>query len=306
MKIVMKRFLGIELGHYRVKLAYLEQGSLKTYISERIDIDFYTNNHLYAKRIRELLTAHEIRCKHTVFVLPPEKTYVKRVRLPLLTTEQLKLNLPYEFVDYIGEQTELYQFDYAVLERSSNQLDLLAAACKKELCTELQSFAKLAGLKLTGLVPSVIGLERLLNRNNDQKQDFVIVDLGFRALRIHFFRQGIYDTTRLLEPGCEEIEQLYQSEKESADQISQCCQTVAIQIMRVLNFYSFNHMDNTLDTLYYCGGGAREQKLLAAIERAVEIPVRSLAVLFPKLGLKEMGITAECLDSPQTIGVLLT
>lgn len=302
----MKRFLGIELGHYRVKLAYMEQGILKNYISERTQTDFHADKRLYAEQIRKLLAVHEIHCKNTVFVLPQEKTYVKRVRLPLLTKEQLNLNLPYEFVDYIGEQTELYQFDYAVLERSSRHLDLLAAACKKELCTELQSFAKLAGLRLTGLVPAVIGLERLLNRNNDRKQDFVIVDLGFRALRIHFFRQGFYDTTRILEPGCEEMEQLCKKEEENTELFLQCCQTIAVQIMRVLNFYSFNHMDNTLDTLYYCGGGARYPKLLAAMDRAVEIPVKSLAVLFPELNLNEIGITEDCLDSPQTIGVLLT
>ena len=33
--------------------------------------------------------------------------------------------------------------------------------------------------------------------------------------------------------------------------------TRAVQVMRVLNFYSFNNVNNTIGSLYYCGGGAR-------------------------------------------------
>lgn len=301
----MKRLLGMEIGQYRIKLAYLEQGRLKKFLSARKEEAGSPEKRQDAKQIRELLDAHHIRCKQVVFVLPQEQTYVKRLSLPLLTTEQLKRTLPYEFVDYIGEQMDEYQFDYAVLERNDKQLDLLAAACKRELCDQLERFAKQAGLKLVGLVPAVIGLERLLNPNQDNKQDFVVIDLGFRAIRIYFFRQGFYDTTRILEPGCEELEQIVQTEGEASEAFSQCCQTIAIQIMRVVTFYSFNHIDNTLDTLYYCGGGARYQTLLSALDQAVEIPAKSLNEWVPDLDLTEAE-TADWLDSPQTLGVLLT
>ena len=32
----MKNCLGIEIGHYRVKIAYMEHGELQTYVSERL------------------------------------------------------------------------------------------------------------------------------------------------------------------------------------------------------------------------------------------------------------------------------
>ena len=65
--------------------------------------------------------------------------------------------------------------------------------------------------------------------------------------------------------------------------------SIGIQIMRVLNFYSFNNADNTIDTLYYCGGGARFKELLDG-------------ELAPEVDLEKMP---EWLDSPQTYGVLL-
>lgn len=72
--------------------------------------------------------------------------------------------------------------------------------------------------------------------------------------------------------------------------------------MRVLNFYSFNNTDNTIDTLYYCGGGARFKELIDAIRANLDLPVKSLGELAPEVDLEKMP---EWLDSPQTYGVLL-
>ena len=38
-----------------------------------------------------------------------------RFELPLMTEEQLRLNLPYEFHDYIGNEMDKYVFDYAMI-----------------------------------------------------------------------------------------------------------------------------------------------------------------------------------------------
>lgn len=300
----MKRYLSIEIGHYRIKLAYMEQGILKQYLSERIDAEFPADLHLYAEMIKDLKVRCGIRCKNVIFVLPPEETYVKRFSFPLITIEQLNLNLPYEFGDYTGEDPSAYQFDYAVLNRKENEMDLLAAACKKELCEQYKLLAKLAKLKLTGLVPAVIGMERILNQNKKQsKKDAAILDLGTNALRIHFFREGIYDTTHMLESGCRRFEEIFQEAFDSSDSLlTKERQTIAVQIMRALRFYRFYYSQQTLEELYYCGGGACYSDLLAEIEKTLQIPLVPVQDLFwaPDLcGLPEY------IDSPQTIGVLL-
>ena len=134
----MKNCLGIEIGHCRIKIAYMERGELKKYVSVRLDNDTLTDMKLYAEFIQDILRENNIHCKNVVFALRQDDTYVKRCRLPLMTTDQLKLNLPYEFHDYIGEELGAYQFDYAVIERTEEQLDLLAAACRKELCGQFK------------------------------------------------------------------------------------------------------------------------------------------------------------------------
>jgi len=39
----MKNCLGIEIGHYRVKIAYMEHGELQTYVSERLETENQTD-----------------------------------------------------------------------------------------------------------------------------------------------------------------------------------------------------------------------------------------------------------------------
>lgn len=363
----MKNCLGIEIGHYRVKIAYAEKGELKEFISERIQGMDTSNMRQYADLIKDLLREYAIRCKNVVFVISQEDAYVRRFEMPLMTEEQLRLNLPYEFHDYIGDEMDKYVFDYGMIEQKEETMELIGAACTKELSLQFQKLAKMARLKLVGLVPTVLGLERILeyaemneaeeeeaaavqmnvdeSKNETAKEesapekgggiseneapehtkrkDYAILDLGTRAMRIHFFRHGIYDITRTMEPGCEEIEHIrsgskekmrelgIEEEEENRDEtdkekldtiLEEQYRTRAVQVMRVLNFYSFNNADNTIDRLYYCGGGARYEGLVEMLKETLDLPVQSIAELMPDIDLDDED---EWIDSPQTYGVLL-
>ena len=150
-----------------------------------------------------------------------------------------------------------------------------------------------------------------------------MLDLGTKALRIHFFKQGVYDITRTMEPGCEEIEQFRRGDRTKMEELDleaedafwtakseevidkvleERYRTIAVQTMRVLNFYSFNNANNTIDTLYYCGGGARYKALINTISDTLDIPVKSIGTLLPDISEETMP---DWIDSPQTYGVLL-
>ena len=63
----MKNCLGIEIGHYRVKIAYMEHGELQTYVSERLETENQTDMKVYAELIKDVLKENNIRCKNAVF-----------------------------------------------------------------------------------------------------------------------------------------------------------------------------------------------------------------------------------------------
>ena len=76
----------------------------------------------------------------------------------------------------------------------------------------------------------------------------------------------------------------------------------AVQIMRAMNFYSYSNTNNTIDTLYYCGGAANYPTLLTTIEETMNLPMRPLTDLMP---YTEPGLEAALLLSPQSYGVAL-
>ncbi len=339
----MRNCLGIEIGRYRIKIAYAEKGVLREFISEKIQGMDLKDMKVCAGLIRDLLKEYVIRCKNVVFVVKSEDAYVRRFELPKMTEEQLKINLPYEFHDYIGDDTDRYVFDYAVIDNDDDSRDggsndadsangtinIIGAACSKELTGQYKKLAKMAHLKLVGLVPAVLGLERILEYGEDagkKKKDYAILDLGTGSMNIHFFRKGIYDMTRTMEPGCGEIELIRSGDKDKLSELGidpdvenrddagnkkldavldEEYKTRAVQVMRVMNFYSFNNVNNTIDILYCCGGGAHYEELLDELEETLNMPVRTVADLWPDIEIDDDDEENDWIDSPQTYGVLL-
>ncbi|MFR3285686.1 MAG: pilus assembly protein PilM [Clostridium fessum] len=319
----MKNCLGIEIGHYRIKIAYAEKGELKEFISERVQGMDLTDMHVCADLIKDLLKEYAIRCRNVVFVIRQEDVYVRRFEMPLMTEEQLRLNLPYEFHDYIGDEMDKYVFDYAMIQTKERTMDLLGAACTKTLSQQFEKAGKDGAPEARRYWSRQCLSTGADSEYAQERKDYAVLDLGTQALRIHFFREGVYDITRTMEPGCEEIEQIRLGDKNKMQELGieveeenreetdkekmaavleEQYRTRAVQVMRVLNFYSFNNVNNTIDSLYYCGGGARYGELIDALKETLDLPVRSVAELLPEVSLDEED---EWIDSPQAYGVLL-
>jgi type IV pilus assembly protein PilM len=328
------KIIGIDIGNYEVKVTVLDQGTVKLFFTEPVPDNAVKDGLIQywdgmAEFLRETFKKHNIREKKAVFSVPMGAVYERRVEMPLMTVAQLKINLPYEFHDYITDEIANYYFDYAVLERKEKSMDLMAVACTRKMIEQYRRLAKAAGLKITGLVPEVFGYQRLLNHAHvleaekhpeQEKRDYAVLDLGEQAFRIHFFKKGIYEITRSMEPGCigllKEISDIngtdihisrIAAESDQGNimehpQLMDLYNTRAVEVMRVLNFYSFNNPANTIDTLYCVGGGTKYAELMKAIARQVSLPVK----LFPELLHIEEAETPEreaLLMSPQSYGV---
>ena len=69
--------------------------------------------------------------------------------------------------------------------------------------------------------------------------------------------------------------------------------------MRVLNFFNFNHPENNLDAMYYCGGGAQIQHLIDAVGENLDLPLVPITELMQSsaagLSEEEMMIGVEAI-----------
>ena len=301
------KVVGVDIGDYRIKISYIVKGKIKEFFYENIPDNAVKGGMIQywdamAEFLRDTFNAHKLRCKSVIFSVPVNGVYVRTVDLPVMTVKQLELNLPFEFHDYISDDTDKYFYDYAVIERGDKNMKLLAVACSKELIERYRTLAKNAKLNAVGLVPDVIGIQRILKRYNQlysvpEDKDYAILDMGDQSFKIHFYNHGVYDVTRSLEPGgysfAETISSINGtdvhiariSEEENVDDIQnhekllQLYERRAVEIMRALNFYSYSNTANTIDTLYYFGGSGYIRKLVETLSETLNIPVRPLAEL---------------------------
>ena len=52
---------------------------------------------------------------------------------------------------------------------------------------------------------------------------------------------------------------------------------IAVEIMRAINYYTYENRDNTLETLYYYGGGSAVTPLIETIRSTVDLDVKPIS-----------------------------
>ena len=77
---------------------------------------------------------------------------------------------------------------------------------------------------------------------------------------------------------------------------------LASRVMRVLNFYNFNNRNNTLEDLYYYGGGALVEPLMNDIRDSIPLNLKSISELIP---VKHKLTEEQILIGAQAIGMTM-
>jgi type IV pilus assembly protein PilM len=305
-----QKMLGFDIGSGYLKIALCEDSLPSDAVCVKMPDHLVKDGRIIsygamADFIGEQLLANGIHTKHCAVSLPADGCYIRRSTMPKMTVKQLAVNIPYEFHEFITEDIGSYFYDYAVLGKEEKNLDLLLVAAKKKMLDEYRQMFRRARLKLMAIVPEELCYGRLL-RNFEVRhgmtpgeKDYVILDLGHGSLEVHFYRRGIYEVTRSLEPGCDQViaaianasgmdehsvmtRQGYSPDASAAadtEDLETLYGNMAMQVMRVLNFYSFNNPDNNLDRVYYCGGGSCFSGLMDELRNNIELPLVDLAEL---------------------------
>ena len=392
-----KKYLGIDIEDRFLKLVVMKDGKvLKTCLEVMPDNIVMGGRiaafHALSDYLRDTVRRNKIRVKDVAFALPSETYYIRRVKLPKMTATQLQINLPYEFHDYLQDDTDQYVFDYSVLSVDEKSMELLIAALSKRQVEQYKEMCKRAGLRLCKLVPDVLAIQEIVlpsenpaayrkrlaaqekSRNEEEKRenrsearekkqhlrdrkrnglsveelsaraaeearangmqpadavsatpgnaaasangmaplnaassgsiaaaeekrkDYAVLSLEYSRDRLHFFSNGAYEITRNLgiteKQICEVIAQdegvdihiaqlmLDQNQNHvlEQEQVSDLLQSVATEVMRVMNFYNYNNPRNTIDAIYYYGREV-DSAFLERIQSMTELPIRPLTDL---------------------------
>lgn len=183
-------------------------------------------------------------------------------------------------------------------DEQGSAMDLMAVVAPREVLDETSRMVKKAGLKLVKAAPPVCAVSALIRNfikfrqgEDLSKKEFCVLDLGYSSIRMHMFKGDAYNVTRALEMGLSNVDlaladslgvdvhlaHTYIMKNHDDCQNSEVClnayDSIAVELMRVLNFYRFSNPDSNLTDIWICGGGVGIPALRTAIEKMLDMQV---------------------------------
>lgn len=306
--------VGIDIGSGNCKAAVREGDAIRL-ISSRMPENMMSEGQVVAPEsmshfLKQIRSQEHIHTRNCALVLSESQAYFRHVTLPAMNVAELKLNLPYEFRDFIEGDPGDYNFDYMVDQVVENEegkpsrLELFAAAVKKSLIEEDSQMLRKAGLKLKLVIPAQMAYTRIMRAHIeanpiDEDKTTVLVDFGHADVSVMLFHGSHYEASKTIEFGCDEFDMAI-ADMKGIDQYTASsykatnfegvmdsaeCQTICdrfgVEVSKVVNFYNFNNPEKDVDQMFMSGGGAQIPQLVKTVSDMVSVPADSIDFLLP-------------------------
>lgn len=308
--------LGFDIGSSSLKIAVVQKKGVRVeevrLPENMVDDNGITLPHAFIAFLKQ--TKRELRLPGApaALVLPPNQSICRFVTMPPMTTAQLMMNLPYEFSDFIQGAADQYFCDYAVCEADAEEegeeqeegaqpgIPMMAAAAAKQTLTDYARIFTRAGIRLKTVLPQEMALIQLAAAQTEE--EFFFIDLGHQYTRITAVLRDRVQATRQIAFGGRNIDAAAAQELGvdpflaatykmtnyqnilSTSAVTDLCDRIAVEILKVINFYQFTYRTNQLQGIYLVGGGAALPPLRTAIENTVDMPLLDAAALLPGAG----------------------
>ena len=302
--------LGFDIGSSSMKAAVLQGDSVRV---EEVRLPenmvdgtgTITLPHAFTQFLKQIKKELALPGGAAALVLPPSQVICRLVTLPKMTTQQLMMNLPYEFTDFIQGVADQYFCDYALCSPGEGESEeqgvpmMAAAAAKQTLAEYVQIFSR-AGIRLKTILPQEMALIQLVKERADG--EFCFVDLGHQNTRITVVWRDRVQATRQIALGGRNLDLAAADELgvdaflantykvnnyqgiQSAPALTDLYDRIAVEILKVIHFYQFTYRSSSLNGIYLVGGGAALPALRRVIEDTAGLPLLSPADLLPGAG----------------------
>lgn len=210
-----------------------------------------------------------IRSGHAAAVLPAGLCICRKITLPVMNRRQLKINLPYEFRDFVSRENGGYYYDYAVLgtDPEGEKMTLLAVAAPSSAVNGFVKIFKNAGIKLKAVIPPEAAYANLFPEKDGKNR--CILDLGYLAARIYMYGAGGYESSHTVE--CDMSDGGLETYKRLAGEID-----------RALHFLRYTSPELEPECIYPVGGGAKNGELMDVLRETLSVEVGDCVRLFDK------------------------
>lgn len=303
-----KIHVAFDLGNNSLKIAVGKKDGLlfhQLQLPEHlVEDDAVTMPHAFSTFLKKAKRELGLPSGPAGLILPGSQVICRLVTMPKMTVEQLMLNLPYEFSDFIHGEPHQYYCDYALCqppatpvgegEDAPEELTMMAAAVERQRVQEYGRMFAAGGFSLKLMLPQEMALIQLVKsarrRHPDAPEDFCFLDFGYLATRIYVVQGDRIQATRRIPTGGRELAktaaELLNIEPFLADSYLRtnhkdiqehpgCVELyehIAVETLKLINFYHFTYRQNQLNGVYLIGGGAGIGKLRQVLEDTLDLP----------------------------------
>ena len=305
-----RNLIAFDIGESQVKIAWYNGNTRKKTVCAPLIDNLVSGGEILsmdamADFLRDIAGENHIPHASAAVILPASLVFTRNIDVPAMTDSQLGYNLPYEFKDYLTEEKSSYYFDYAVQELvkdeqgNAKQMHLFACAALKKTIADYREMFRRAGFRLKSVIPEESAYAALLMAAPDVEGDTCFLDIGYNAVRMLFYRGDSFVTRRTVNLGTRDLVQTL-SELRGVDThmahehlrsnyenalnepaLLDLYHNMAVEIMKVANFYNYNNREQMLKRIYLCGGGTAITPLRDAISELTDIELCSAADWMP-------------------------
>lgn len=257
-----------------------------------------------SKFLKEVKKEGAIGGNDVALVLPDDSTFFRNITSPVVSDAQLKLNLPYEFRDFVGSNSIDYNYDYVVTSYNKDEddnvtgINLLAAAASKKTIAEYYSIIKRAGLKLKVALPHEMALINIM-KDADETKEYCLIGVGYARCNVYIFKGCKLTATKMIDIGCKDIDlaiaanlnidlYLAASYRNSnhnnvlnSDYLDSVYESVSLEVMKTINFYKYENHETSLNEVCFFNTGAKLSKLKELICKSVAFNEKDIREILP-------------------------
>ena len=281
----MKNIIGIQFDSDEICLAQYSRNSIRMY-SERMPEDLVKNDQIvsqetFAAFVRDIKKKGRFFGSACSLILPFSTAYFRVISMPPMSDSQLRLNLPYEFKDFVGNDSFKYNFDYAVKSIDYDDagqavnMELMVAAAPREALDNYAYVLKKAGLKLKKAIPTEMAMLNVARhaviKGAVLNPEECICNMGMNATTLSIIKNGELSAFKVIDIGCEQMDniiaEIYGIDKYLAasyrntnyenvldsEKCGMIYERLGVEITKTINFFRYENPDSQLESITLTG-----------------------------------------------------
>ncbi|HSX33262.1 MAG TPA: type IV pilus assembly protein PilM [Candidatus Saccharimonadales bacterium] len=257
-----------------------------------------------AKTIKTILSGPELRgtitTRRVTCAVPSRRCFIRNMTIPNIAIKDLTSAVQLELEQYLPIPAKDLYLDYDIVQQTKDETELLVVAVPKKTVDAYLEVARLLGLEVVNLEPTITANARLFARLEDSHAPTILIDFGATSSDIMVYDQVLLTATSVIGGGDTFTSVLAEklatapkeahfiktkfglnkslTQQDTAKALEPVLSQLVQEIRRIQRYYA-EHVSGTrkLEQVVIMGGGANMPGLSDYLTDNLRIPTRLFA-----------------------------